>query len=231
MTFPDFQEVVVEDISEMALGHLHKGLLKAHGLDEGGEPARGLGGHDQMWFALRDLAFGDTDYPKPVIPENIARPESDQERMPPIAGAYARLIYFLANLLLIELRAERVFTSTERLLLDPELFRDRRAQALHAAEIVDRIRQDESIHVSSLRLYLGEIRHLTFRTPSGGAVPGHEIVDDFWRAICHWATVEQPRLDAAQQREIFRERIAVHPQAERVQREFDALEERADEGC
>ena len=48
MSFPDFQPIVVEDISEMALGHLNTGLLKAHGLDEGGEPERGIGGHDTM---------------------------------------------------------------------------------------------------------------------------------------------------------------------------------------
>ncbi len=58
MTFPDFREVVREDVSQLAIGHLNKGLLCAHGIDEGGEPDRGIGGHDVMWFALRDLAFG-----------------------------------------------------------------------------------------------------------------------------------------------------------------------------
>ncbi len=230
MTFPDFQRIVDADISEMALGHLHTGLLKAHGLDEGGEPDKGIGGHDQMWFALRDLAFGEVDYPEPIVPDNIARPEEDMEKDPPIDAGFARLIYFLLNLLLIEFRAERIFRSTEDLLRDPELFVGRRAEALHAAEIVGRIRQDEEIHVDSLRLYLGEIRHLRFFGRNGGSVPGSEVVDAMWRAISHWATDEQPRLAAEQQREMMRERIALHPEATRVQRAFDALEERDYDG-
>jgi hypothetical protein len=225
MKYPDFQEVIVEDVSEMAVGHLHTGLLKAHGLDEGGAPSQGIGGHDEMWFALRDIAFGQVDYPEPIIPGNIARPESNQRKRPPIDDRYTQLIYFLLNLLLIEFRADRTFAMAEALLRDPELFPERRAEAEHAADIVGRIRQDEEIHVSSLRLYLGEIRHLTFKTLTGGTIPGSEIVDDFWREISHWATVEQPRLVAEQQRQIARDRIALHPDAARVQREFDALEE------
>ena len=42
MAFPDLQEIVVEDISEMALGHLNQGLLAIHGIDEGGEPDKGI---------------------------------------------------------------------------------------------------------------------------------------------------------------------------------------------
>ena len=72
--FPDFQKYVVQDVSEMAVGHLNGGLLRAHGLDEGGEPEKGIGGHDVMWFALRDLAFGPNAFEEPEIPENIARP-------------------------------------------------------------------------------------------------------------------------------------------------------------
>ena len=225
MTFPDFQEVVVEDISEMALGHLGKGLLKAHGLDEGGEPENGIGGHDMMWFVLRDLAFGETDFPEPEIPGNIGRPEHDQTSMPPISQPHASTIYFLLNLLLIEFRAERGFASTEELLRDPDLFRDRRGEAERAAEIVDRIRLDEEVHVSSLRLYLGEIRNLSFKTTQGGTISGKEIVDPFWAEITKWATEEQPRLAAAEQRKIFESRILAHPDGERILEEFNALEE------
>ena len=41
ITFPLLQPVIVEDISEMAIGHLNEGLLVAHGLDEGGLPDAG----------------------------------------------------------------------------------------------------------------------------------------------------------------------------------------------
>ncbi len=63
MAFPDLQAIIVEDISGMALGHLNKGLLWAHGIDEGGEPDQGIGGHDVMWFVARDLVLGLMPYP------------------------------------------------------------------------------------------------------------------------------------------------------------------------
>jgi hypothetical protein len=224
MRFPPLQPAVAEDISAMALGHLEHGLLEAHGLDEGGEPKRGIGGHDVMWFALRDLAFGPTDWPDPEVPD-IARPESEAAEIPGIELPILRTVYFLANLLMIEFRAERGFSLTERILRDPELFSDRRPEAERAAEIVNRIRRDEEIHVASLRLYLGELRELTFETRDGGRLPGREVVAALWEGIVRWATVEQPVLAAAHQREILEKRIAAHPDAARVLREFRALED------
>src|SRR5882762_9127501 len=68
---PDFQRIIVEDISESCLGHLNKGLLAAHGWDEGGQKALGLGGHDDMWFAVRDALFGKFAYPFPEVPQSL----------------------------------------------------------------------------------------------------------------------------------------------------------------
>ena len=87
-----------------------------------------------------------------------------------------------------------------------------------------RIRTDEEIHVRSLRLYLGELRSVTLKTSDGGRVPGARVVDDLWEGIVRWATVEQPKLFAEQQRKLMTQRIAQHPEAARVQAEFDALE-------
>jgi len=227
MTFPELDPVLEQDASGWAIGHLGKGLLKAHGIDEGGEPEAGIGGHDTMWFALRDLAFGDVGYPEPEVPENIGRPEEAVVLHPELPEAIARTIFFLGNLLMIEFRAERGFSLTETLLRDPELFAGRRAEAEHAAEIVGRIRTDEEIHVRSLRLYLGELRSATFVGSSGARIPGHAIVDPMWDGIVQWATVEQPPLAALQQKELLRKRIARHPQAARVQARFDALEDAA----
>jgi len=224
MEFPDLQRSIVEDISAMGIGHLGKGLLRAHGLDEGGEPEAGIGGHDVMWFALRDLAFGPVDFPEPEVPEAIGRPESLHQPLPGLSEGVSRLIDFLANLLIIEFRAERGFSMTETLLLDPDLFVERRAQAEHAAEIVRRIRQDEEVHVRSLRLYLGELRAVHFRLHSGAQLPGREVVDPLWEGLVRWATQDQPKLAAEQQRQILTQRIAAHPEAERVRRAFDALE-------
>ena len=226
MVFPEFQAAVTSDVSDLAVGHLNRGLLKAHGVDEGGEPEKGIGGHDVMWFALRDLAFGKTDFPQPIVPENIARPDANVPVFPDIPIQYERLVYFLLNLLMIEFRAERGFQSTQRLLRDPDLFRARRAEAEHAAEIVGRIRADEEIHVHSLRLYLGELRSLEFKTNKGGTRSGKEIVDTLWEGIVKWATIEQPPLAAAQQKAVLLDRISKHPEAERVTRQFLALEDR-----
>ena len=227
VTFPDFQEIIEEDISGMGIGHLNKGLLWAHGVDEGGEPEKGVGGHDVMWFALRDLAFGDTDFPQPVIPERIGRPESGRQEEPEIPGAHEQTIMFLLNLLLIEFRAEIGFSFTERMLRDPDLFLDNREQAEEAASVVDRIRKDEEIHVRSLRLYLGELRSVTFKTVSGGRKPGHEIIDASWERIVHWATVEQPKLAAVESRKMLSERILKYPDGERILEKFLALEDTA----
>jgi hypothetical protein len=221
--FPDFGKALLEDCSSWGIGHLDKGLLRAHGLDEGGEPERGIGGHDVMWFALRDLAFGEVAWPQPAVPERISREDRLGGEFPEIAPPIEAAISMLLNLLMIEFRAELGFRFTEKLLRDPELFTARRPQALEAAEIVNRIRLDEAIHVTSLRLYLGELRHAHFRTREGGSLPGHAIIDPFWERIVHWATVEQPKLAAEQQRPLLHRRILGHPEGARILARFEAL--------
>ena len=222
--FPDLQDVLVEDVSQLAVGHLNKGLLVIHGVDEGGEPDKGVGGHDVMWFALRDLAFGETSWPVPEVPERIGRPDSAGGEFGDLESRYEQVVSFLLNLLLIEFRAEIGFSLVQKLLRDPELFVERRAQAEEAADIVGRIRTDEEIHVRSLRLYLGELRSLTFKTRDGSQKPGREIIDPFWNRVVHWATVEQPKLQAEQQRKVLSERILAHAEGEQILARFNALE-------
>lgn len=223
IAFPDLAGAVVDDVSEMAIGHLNGGLLAAHGLDEGGEPDAGIGGHDAMWFALRDLAFGPVDFPPPEAPARIGRPEEESVLAPEIPNRFERVVAFLMNLLLVEFRAELNFRFTERLLRDPDLFRGRRAEAELAAEIVDRIRADEAIHVESLCLYLGELASLTFRARGGGKIAGRPLVERLWDGVVRWWTVEQPPLAAAQQRALLRGRILRHPDGARIWRRFELL--------
>jgi hypothetical protein len=218
---PDLQAAIVEDISEMAIGHLDEGLLDAHGLDEGGEPDKGIGGHDVMWFVLRDLAMGADAYPDVEPEENIGRDDTGRRLMPEIDEAIERFFAFLANLLIIEFRAELGFAETQEVLLTPDLFVDNRAGAELAAELVERIRTDELIHVRSLNLYLGELRSLTLRTVDGGTIPGAELVDRFWDGLVRWATVEQPVLIADRQRSNLRKVIDRHDDAGRVLHEFE----------
>ena len=101
-------------------------------------------------------------------------------------------------------------------------FTDLRDNAELAAEIVERIRIDEAIHVRSLNLYLGEMRSLSFRTLDGGTVSGAELIDRFWSGLVNWATVEQPKLAADETRQMLHGRIAVHDEADRVLAEFEA---------
>ena len=227
--FPALAPHIVDDISMMAIGHLGKGLLKAHGWDEGGvadtfsDTGDGaIGAHDQMWFVARDLAFGPDAFPDVEPPVNIARPEVGIRVMPEVAPEVEGLLSLLMNLLVIEFRAEIGFADTQALLRTPELFVDRRAQAEEAAEIVGRIRTDEEIHVSSLCLYLGECASMAFRTVDGGTIAGSELIERFWSGLVRWATVEQPALAAEVQRNLLHSRVQEHPAADEVWAQFES---------
>ncbi len=222
MKFPELQPFIVDDISEMAIGHLNRGLLWAHGIDEGGQPELGIGGHDEMWFVARDLVFGIGAFPDVDPPESIARPEAGQRFMPEVSMAVEGLLSLLMNLLMIEFRAEIGFAMTQSILRTPDLFASRRAEAELAAEIVERIRTDETIHVTSLQLYLGELQTIRFRTESGGEVSGAELIDRFWAGLVQWATVDQPRQVAAQQRALIEERINKAGNPTQILAEFSA---------
>jgi len=220
---PDFQRIIVEDVSATAIGHLKRGLLEAHGMDEGGAPGSGLGGHDAMWFAVRDLVFGKDAYPFPEIPESIGRPE-DGRLIPEIERGYEQMLLLLMNVLMIEVRAEMTFQFTQDVLSDPGLWSDRRENADRAVEMVERIRTDEAVHLAYLRLVLSEMRSFTFRTTDGGTRPGREIIDPAWSTLVHWHGVESPALRQKQMREIMRERILAHPGGAALVERFDALE-------
>lgn len=223
MAFPDLQEVIVEDISEMALGHLNSGLLAIHGIDEGGEPDKGIGGHDVMWFVARDIVLGEQAHPDVEPPEAIARPEAGRRLMPEIEPQYEGMLSFLMNLLMIEFRAEIGFEATQKTFRDQTLFLDRREVAESAAELIGRIRLDEEIHVESLRLYLGEFRELTVKTIDGGSLPGSELIDRFWQGLVVWATQEQPLIAAENQYQSLKSIILEHEHGEEILRQFDRL--------
>jgi hypothetical protein len=199
-TAPDLQAIIVEDISETACGHLNLGLLNAHGIDEGGDPAApGVGAHDAMWFAARDLVFGKDAYPVPVPPENISRPDEGR-MMPDIAEPYEQLFRMLTNVLMIEVRAESFFAFCMRLFRDPENFPDRRAEAELAATLVERIRTDEAIHVAYLATAVSELRSFTLRRPDGSTVAGKDVIDPVWAKMVDWHGREERELAAARTR-------------------------------
>ena len=220
---PDLQEVIVEDISETATGHLNKGLLFAHGLDEGGDPESGVGAHDAMWFAARDLLFGKGAYPIPEIPASIGRPVEERD-IPQLSEENEALILLLMNVLMIEVRAENFFSFSCQIARDKDVFTDRRADADHAAELVDRIRQDEAIHVAYLQTVVSELRTFTFKTVDGQEIRGEEFIDPTWNRMVEWHSVTNHQNARKQTSENIAKQLLAHANGEALLKSFSSLE-------
>jgi|SRR5579871_139447 len=220
---PDFQDIVVEDISDTCLGHLNGGLLAAQGYDEGGRKETGEGGHDAMWFAVRDALFGKNAYPIPEVPQSIARPETGR-RMPQIPKEHEDWILLLMNVLMIEIKAENFFAFCQAVMRDPANFRDRRKDAEHAAELVERIRTDEAIHVAYLTTALSELRSFTIRTADGGTMPGTALIDPVWEAMIAWHTITNAEFARNQSRDGILARLRKKPNGAVLAAQFDGLE-------
>lgn len=219
---PDFQELFEEDISGMTVGHLAKGLLKAHGFDEGGVPGSGKGGHDTMWFAARDLVFGKDAWPMPEVPPSLARPDMGR-LLPAIAPRFEPLIILMMNVLMIEIRAEAFFSFCTRVFREPSLFTDRREAAEQAAVMVERIRTDEAIHVAYLQTAVSEMRSLTFRTLDGGRIRGDSLLDPLWQGFVQWHSVTTVEHSRAQTRAAIEKALSQLPDAAARLAEFNAL--------
>lgn len=221
---PDFQDIIVEDISNTCTGHLHKGLLYAHGADEGGDPDQpDVGAHDAMWFAARDLCFGKDAYPLPEIPESISRPQ-DGPAFPGLPSPYADILLLLMDVLMIEVRAESVFSHSCQVMRDPDTFLGKRQEAETAAEMVEFIREDEQIHVGYLRTAISEMRGLTFKMTSGKEVLGREFIDPEWKDMVAWHGSTQ-RIEArARTRDILERELTDNPNISADFKEFDRLE-------
>ncbi|MGC4061902.1 MAG: hypothetical protein QM749_14050 [Aquabacterium sp.] len=220
---PDLQEVIHEDIAGMALGHWHRGLLQAHGLDEGGDAMAKVGGHEAMWRLVRDLAFGELppDARPAMTPLKRIVPADGQDRLLP--EAHYKLIAMVMNLFLVECRADAAFTYQLKLFSSPELFPGR-AQALQTAlTLIQRIEQDEQIHLESMSLYLGEMRELTFKCTDGTALPGRELLDRMWGRMVRWTLAHQKRIEYLERRAEMHAMLRAAPDGERLVAEFDAL--------
>ena len=127
--------------------------------------------------------------------------------LPEVPRPFEGLLSFLMNLLIIEFRAEIGFALTQQVFRTDGLFPGKEREAEEGAEIIERIRTDERIHVTSLRLYLGELRQVDFRTVDGGTISGAVLIDRMWDDLVHWATVTQPVLAARQQHEAIEARL------------------------
>ena len=194
---PDLEATFVEDTRGTASAHLTHGLYEAHARDEAGYEEGGVveGGHKQMWFAARDIAFEDpvTEDETVVMLERmgIARPGSggqiDVEAMRKQAIAnrllpadvpwdLESLVERMVRLLFIEISAFHTFAWAEALLADEALV----AGDGEAARLVAYVRADETPHVDYLRTVLTEMRDRTVVGESGDHHKGVDVVGPIW---------------------------------------------------
>jgi hypothetical protein len=219
---PDFQALLEEDITGTTLAHLGRGLFRAHGFDEGGEPDSGQGGHDVMWFAARDLLFGADAWPMPEVPPSLARPQGAR-LLPMIDAPFEAAIVMMMNVLMIEVRAEAFFSFCLQVMRDPRNFADRREAAEEAARMVAFIREDEQIHVAYLQTALSELRSFTFRALDGARIPGQRLLDPLWEGFVRFHAVDALEHNRAQTRAALETTLKALPEGERRWQEFEAI--------
>jgi len=230
---PDFQSCFEEDTRGTAMAHLAGGLFEAHARDEAGWGEEG--GHKQMWYAARDVAFDSpvTEDQTAVMLERMGIPVQggapDPEAMrrqlmsrllfDDIDPNLQLLIDRMANLLLIEVSAYHTFAWAEEVLSDTALV----AGEGEAARLVSYVRADESPHVEYLKTVLSEMRDRTFKAESGRHVAGSEVVGRCWeRSMGESLGVRREQNLAVTLREV-EHALAGNPRAGEILEHFHAL--------
>jgi len=180
------QRHFVEDIRGTAIDHLGRGLFEAHGRDEAGWEEEA--GHKDMWFAARDIAFGQPP-PDLDVEAMLARmgfgqggaSGLDAPRLLPadIDGDLELIVTLMIRVLFIEVSAFHTFRWAEAWLSDPDLV-DGDGEA---AKLVGYIRSDETPHVGYLATTLTELRDRTWIGESGQHHPGTEMIDTLWQHL------------------------------------------------
>jgi hypothetical protein len=186
---PDRQRFFDEPVDGTALAHLDRGLFEAHARDEAGWGDEA--GHNEMWFAARDLAFEhrptDEETRRMLARVGIpsgppADPDAARRRMLEVRmfddldSDLEAMILRMVNLVLIEISAFHIFAWAETVLSDTDLV----AGDGEPARLVSYIRADETPHVEYLKTALTEMRDRTFVGSSGRRYPGTEIVGRLW---------------------------------------------------
>ena len=180
-----------ESIAGTATAHLNSGLFEAHARDEAGFEDEG--GHKQMWFASRDVAFEQPvteDMTQEmmvrmgILPADGKMPSAEDMRkaaealrlFPDIDMTLEMMIRRMVSLMFIEISAFHSFAWAEEVLSDDDLV----AESKTAVELVRCIRADETPHVDYLRTSLSEMRDRTFVGASGKNYVGTEVIQKFW---------------------------------------------------
>jgi hypothetical protein len=183
---PDWQRCCTDDVRGTAIAHLGRGLFEAHARDEAGFGDEG--GHKQMWFAARDVAFESpvTEDQTQLMLQRMGlaqgagggtvRAVVPARLFPDLPEALETVITRMTSLLLIEISAFHVFAWAEAVLSDVDLF----AGDGEASRLVSYIRSDETPHVEYLKTVLSELRDRAFVDDRGRSVPGTELVGRLW---------------------------------------------------
>lgn len=186
----DLQARFVEPIEGTATAHLERGLYEAHARDESGYEDEG--GHQQMWYLVRDLALDNPDVGDPLaltmktmaadgeggaVLNSMAQSLGGFNRVvPEIDFQIEAAITRMTGLLLIELLAAKTFSWAEEVVGDDQYCDN----AADAARLVGYIRADEAPHVSYLRTTLTEMRARTFVGEGGEHIAGTTVIDACW---------------------------------------------------
>ena len=201
----DMQSHFDESIAGTAIAHLQRGLFEAHARDEAGWEDEG--GHKQMWFAARDIAFEDpvTEDMTQTMLERMGivarrRQAADAGGGPPQRGGAAPVPR--PRSLARDDAAAHGRAAVHRGLGVPHVRVGRGGArptpisspaTARAADLVRYIRADETPHVDYLRTALTEMRDRTFVGESGAQIPGTEVIGTLWDAALELSLGAEPR--------------------------------------
>lgn len=218
---PELHTLFAEPIDGTALAHLGEGLFEAHARDEAGY--KDQGGHKQMWEAARDLALDNPTIPPDVFMRLMGergRARAVDPLFPELDPKLYRMLSTMAQVLVIEIFAQRTFDWGEAVLSDRELS----AKPAEAGAMVRYIRKDESPHVEYLRTALSETRARTLRTADGGTIAGRAVVDGLLHRILKRITRSRPEEQREEARGSLTEALKTAGVSVSLLAEFDALE-------
>jgi len=235
---PDLQPYFEEDIRGTAMAHLTLGLYEAHGRDEAGYEDEG--GHRQMWFAARDIAFDNPSTENEVarmlemmgIPASAygararrasassrARDEAPRQLPADIEPELEFQIARMIRLLFIELSAYRTFAWAEEVLSDADLVNGDG----EAARLVSYIRRDERPHVEYLRTVLSEMRDRTLIGASGKRYAGREMIGTMWDRAMEQSIGQNRRQNRTMQLRAIEAELEGHAGRDALLEEYHAL--------
>ena len=231
----DIQRFFDESIAGTAIAHLQHGLFEAHARDEAGWDEEA--GHNQMWFAARDVAFeappteDETQTMlmrmgivqpggKPPTPEQMRASAEAMRLFPDLDLTLEMTIRRMLGILFIEVSAFHTFAWSEEVLSDDTLVAD----ADKAAQLVRSIRADETPHVDYLRTALTEMRDRTFVGESGRRIPGTEVIGTLWNAALEQSLGVNRENFVRTARAEVEHALAEHPRRSELLEGFESLD-------